>query len=264
MADGPNGTSWTGRRVLVTGAASGIGRTTAIAMGRRGAQVMVADIDLPAVTTVRPEHGPTGQVFEALQLDVTDAASCTSAVARCADLMGGLDVLVSCAGILTPGALADTSAADWEEVFRVNVLGTFQMCKEVIRLMAEGGGGVIVNLASAAGVAPTPRLAAYSASKAAVVMLTKSIALDYGGVGIRANCVCPGVVDTPMVRSQSSDEEHRREMAESARLHVLGRVGEADEVAELICFMASQECSFMTGSAVVFDGGLSLSTARSL
>lgn len=264
MADRSSRPSPSGRRALVTGGGSGIGGPTALALARAGAEVAVADVADGAAAQVATRIREGGGTAHSFHVDVARAESCIAAVSAAVQAMAGLDVLVNCAGVLTSGRLAETSADDWDRTMDVNVRGTFQMCKEVIPTMTGAGEGVIINLASAAGVAPIPKLAAYGASKAAVVMLTKSIALDYGASGIRANCICPGVVDTPMVRSRAPEEEHRRDMEDSARMHVLGRVAVAQEVADLICFLTSPECSFMTGSAVVFDGGFSLSAARSV
>jgi NAD(P)-dependent dehydrogenase (short-subunit alcohol dehydrogenase family) len=246
---------------VITGAASGIGRATATELARRGLRLMLVDIDERGLDVTRAEllaaGGDVSRV-DVVTVDVGDEDACAGLVEHVVTTVGRVDVVVNCAGVLASGPVGTTTLAQWERVMAVNVTGTFLVCRAVLPVMAGAGGGVIVNLASAAALTPRRDLAAYAVSKAAVVMLTKSIALDYADVGIRANCVCPGVIDTPLMAFGDDPVEHAAAVAEAGRSHPLGRIGSPADVAALIGYLVSPECSFMTGSAVVFDGGLSL------
>jgi NAD(P)-dependent dehydrogenase (short-subunit alcohol dehydrogenase family) len=242
---------------FITGAGSGIGRASALELTRRGLRIVAADLDREAAEATAELVRSAGGSAVGVHVDVRDESEVRAAVDVGVARYGGVDVAVNCAGVLADGTITATTVEQWRSVQDVNVTGTFLVCRAVIPLMAAAGGGAIVNLASAAALAPRPGLAAYAVSKAAVVMLTKSIALDHASQAIRANCVCPGVVDTPMMALD--DDSSARDSTN--RSHPLGRVATAGEVAGLIGYLVSPECSFMTGAAVVFDGGLSLGTA---
>ena len=211
-------------RVLVTGGASGIGAATVAAFRARGDEVVAADL---------PE------------LDVRDEEQVRPA-------MKGVDILVNAAGIGSTTNAADTPLEVWEDVFAVNARGTFLCCKHAIPGMVERGGGSIVNVASIAALIGLRNRAAYSASKGAVVALTRALAVDHVGDGIRVNAVCPGTVDSPWVR-RLVDEVGESMDALRAR-QPLGRLGTPDEIADAIVYLATAE--FVTGSVLVIDGGL--------
>lgn len=246
-----------GRVALVTGAAHGIGRSTAILLAREGAKVAVTDVDMEACREVVQEIEGVVGAAHAWELDVSDEDEVRRVTDEVVDHFGGLDVLVNNAGI--SGADRPThelSLEEWEEVQAVNTRGVFLCTKHAIPHLKEAGGGSIVNLSSIYGIVSAPDIPSYHASKGAVRMMTKTDALLYAEDGVRVNSVHPGFIWTPLVEkyleSQGDVEEGRQQLAE---LHPLGRVGEPEEIAQGILFLASEESSFMTGSELVIDGG---------
>lgn len=221
-------------RVLVTGGASGIGAACADVLRRTGWDVVVADV-APAT--------------DAVELDVTDEA----AWGRVLDRIGPLDGLVSCAGIRTRSMIVDTSLAEWERHLRVNVTGTWLAAREFLRRREpERPGGAIVTIASVTASIAVPGQAHYVASKGAITALTRAIALEGAPFGVRANCIAPGSIRTPMAAQRLADPEQVRWL--SGRVP-LGRVGEASEVAEVAEFLLSDRASYVSGEVVYVDGG---------
>jgi NAD(P)-dependent dehydrogenase (short-subunit alcohol dehydrogenase family) len=237
--------------VFVTGGNSGIGLATARLFASRGSHVVIGDLD---VAPGRRAAAPDGVAF--VQLDVSDEASVMGCFATLDRDLGQLDVLVNCAGTTIVGDVLATSAADFDRVIAVNLRGTFLTCKHAITRMAAAGGGVIVNVASQAGIVGMRERAAYCASKGGVVIFTKAIALDHVGAGIRANAVCPGTIDTPWIeRIAQRTDDPERARSEFARRQPMNRMGTPEEIAAAIYFLASDEASFITGTALVADGG---------
>ena len=235
---------FTGRRALVTGAGSGIGEAVARGLHGEGAEVVLADVAGDRVEAVAAELGERAQ---ALTLDVRDEDAVSGAV-------GGLDVLANVAGIGSTTNAPDTPLEVWENVFAVNARGTFLCCKHALPSMIERGGGAIVNIASVAGMIGLPNRAAYSASKGAVIALTRALAIDHVRDGVRVNAVCPGTVDSPWVRRLVEDVG---ESLDSLRARQpMGRLGTPEEVADAVLYLASDAAAFVTGSALVIDGGL--------
>ena len=235
---------FTGRRALVTGAGSGIGEAVARGLHAEGAEVVLADVAGDRVEAVAAELGERAQ---ALTLDVRDEDAVSGAV-------GGLDVLANVAGIGSTTNAPDTPLEVWENVFAVNARGTFLCCKHALPSMIERGGGAIVNIASVAGMIGLPNRAAYSASKGAVIALTRALAIDHVRDGVRVNAVCPGTVDSPWVRRLVEDVG---ESLDSLRARQpMGRLGTPEEVADAVLYLASDAAAFVTGSALVIDGGL--------
>ena len=228
-----------GRVALVTGGASGIGAAAAERLRAGGARVAVFDL----------QHA-NGDVLS-IEGDVTRSADIDAAVERVAGELGGLDVLVNAAGIAGKSLrTADVSDEEWERVFAVNAHGTFYFCRAASRVMVERGYGRIVNVASIAGKEGNPMAAAYSGSKAAVIGFTKSLGKDLAGTGVLVNSIAPAVIDTPMVGTMS--QEHIDYMVQRIPL---GRLGGTEEVAALICWLASDEMSFSTGACFDISGG---------
>ena len=244
-----------GKTVLVTGAASGIGRATAAILAAEGAALALADIDEAGGRDAA--EGIEGAVFH--RLDVTDEADWERVAGAVVAQFGGLDGLVNGAGIVLAASVEDTTFADWRRVMAVNLDGTFLGCKHAVRAMKASGGGSIVNLSSVSGIVGGHNLAAYNASKGGVRLLTKSVALHCAreGHGIRCNSVHPAFVETPMVDklvAESPDAERaRRSMA---RQVPLGRIAEADEIAHMILYLISDDSAFVTGAEMVIDGGV--------
>lgn len=245
-----------GKRALITGGASGIGRATALLFAREGAAVAVADRDeeggQETVERIRKEGGRA--IF--VPCDVTIEADCRRAVQTTVEELGGLDILFNNAGIIRRATVLELSEEDWDRVMAVNVKGIFLMSKYAIPIIAAGGGGVIINTASGWGLKGGRHAVAYCASKAAVVNMTRAMALDHGAQNIRVNCVCPGDTDTPMLRDEARQlgEPEERFLAEAAS-RPLQRVGTPEEVAQAVLFLASDAASFVTGAALVVDGG---------
>jgi NAD(P)-dependent dehydrogenase (short-subunit alcohol dehydrogenase family) len=233
-----------GRRALVTGAGSGIGAAVARRLAAGGASVVLADVRPDGIEALACELGGGA---EPLVLDVRDEAAVAPAVAS-------LDVLANVAGIGSTQNAPDTPLEVWEDVFAVNARGTFLTCKHAIPDMIARGGGAIVNVASVAALVGLKNRAAYCASKGAVVALTRALAVDHVGDGIRVNAVCPGTVDSPWVR-RLVDEAGESLDALRAR-QPLGRLGTPDEIAEAIVYLASDRAAFVTGSVFTIDGGL--------
>ncbi len=241
----------TGRVAIVTGAGSGIGRETAVLFAREGARVLAADINLPAAEeTARLAGGGT----IALAADVADERSVAALFEACDEQLGAPSVLANIAGIGSTTPAPDTPLEVWERVFSVNSRGTFLCCKAAIPRMIAAGGGSIVNMASIAGLVGLRNRAAYCASKGAVIALTRALAVDHVSDGVRVNCICPGTVDSPWVRRLI--EEAGESLDALRARQPMGRLGTPAEIAAAVLYVASDAAAFMTGSALVLDGGL--------
>ncbi len=247
--------SLAGKVALITGAASGIGRAAAILFAREGAVVAITDIDKRG-EDVAEEIARSGAHVFFEHGDVTQAADCHRVVERTLREFGGIHVLFNNAGIMRRASVVELSEEDWDRVMSVNVKSIFLMSRQVIPSMAEAGGGSIINTASGWGIAGGPRAAVYCASKGAVVLLTKAMAIDHGLQKIRVNCICPGDTDTGMLRNEAQQLGEREDLflAQSAR-RPLGRIGQPEEIAQAALYLASDASSFVTGTALVVDGG---------
>lgn len=246
------------RVVIVTGGNSGIGQAATALFAAEGATVVVAGRDEGRSAQVVEDITNAGGLAVAQACDVTKEEDCAAVVERCRSEFGRLDVLFNNAGIIyREKTAANTSQEEWDSTFAVNTLGTFLMSKHALPLMIAGGGGAIVNNASYVGLVGGRGIAAYSASKGAVVLLTKSMALDHAADGVRVNCVCAGSVDTPMLAGEMEamgGQDVVRPQFEAK--HPLGRIGTPDEVAEAVLFLASDAAAFITGAALPIDGGI--------
>jgi len=244
------------KTALITGAASGIGRATALLFAREGAAVAIADLNQnsgnDAVREIQAAGGRA--IFETT--DVTRASGCQRIVQRTLTEFGRIDILFNNAGVIRRATVLDTTEEDWNRVIDVNLKSIYLMCREVIPHMLSTGGGSIINMASGWGLAGGPKAAAYCASKGAVVLMTKALAVDHGRQNIRVNCLCPGDTDTGMLRSEARQlgEAEHRFLAESAH-RPLGRLGQPEEIAKAALYLAGDTSSFVTGTALVVDGG---------
>ena len=246
------GTRLSGKHCLVTAAGAGIGRASALRYAAEGALVLATDIDLQALQSLAQEF-PSIRTAE---LDVTNAAQ----VAALINVHPQIDVLFNCAGYVHAGSILETTAADWKRSFAINVDGMFHLCKAVLPGMLERGRGSIINMASvASSVKGVERRFAYGSSKAAVIGLTKAIAADYVAKGVRCNAICPGTVRTPSLATRVAALGGDPEAAwkRFTERQPMGRLGDADEIAALALYLASDESSFTTGAIHIIDGGWS-------
>jgi NAD(P)-dependent dehydrogenase (short-subunit alcohol dehydrogenase family) len=242
-----------GKVALVTGAGSGIGRAISIRFAREGALVAAASRTLgPVEETAKLAGGET----LALRADVSDEQDVQAMLAQTLARFGRIDILVNNAGIGTTKSILECEPEEWDRVFAVNVRGVYLSTRAVLPGMLAHGEGVIINIASALGLVGVPKRAAYCASKGAVITLTKQVATEYAGQGVRCNCICPGTVDSPWVGrllDQNDDPAAARQALEAR--HPLQRLATTDEIAAAALYLASADAAFMTGSALVMDGG---------
>jgi NAD(P)-dependent dehydrogenase (short-subunit alcohol dehydrogenase family) len=248
-----------GKVALITGAASGIGEAIAHTFARQGAFVYVSDLDSEAGEKVTEQiRTDTGRA-EFLKLDVSDDRACFETAAVVHRDQGQLDVLVNNAGIGHVGDIQQTTADDLDRLYGVNIRGMFNLTKSFIPKMIERKHGVIVNMSSVGGVAAVKERIAYCITKFAVVGFTKCLALDHALDGIRANCICPGRVETPFVKARIAEyPDPEKAYSEMAATQALGRMGTPEEIAAAALYLASDEAAFVTGSALMIDGGFTV------
>ena len=233
-----------GKKALVTGAAGGIGRAIVARLQADGATVMGVDR-----AAGEADHFITG--------DLTDAALCDALPAKAAAAMGGLDILVNNAGIITRGDITEATDEDYARTMAINVEAPFRLCRAAIPIMAEAGGGAIVNTSSCWGVHPGPNHPVYVMSKAAVASLTQCLGMDHAHQGVRVNAVCPNEVNTPMIRSgfEIRGLDPDKAVAELNASVPLGRIAEPEDIADVVAFLASDDARYMCGALVEVNGG---------
>lgn len=246
-----------GRVVFVTGAGGGMGTAISARFAAEGAQVVVADVnEAGANDTVAQITGNGGQAIPSV-FDLTDAEACQAAVGEVSSRFGRIDVLVNNAGINRRGPLLELSEDDWRATFAVNLDSMFHMCRAVLPMMIDQGGGAIVNTASQWGLHPAPGHIAYNTSKAAVAMFTQCLARDYASSGVRVNGIAPGEVRTPMLESNLA--RTGRSLDDLNALVPFGRIGEPEEIAALVAFLASDEAAYLCGTVVEITGAQAVS-----
>lgn len=245
-----------GKTALLTAAGQGIGRATAVAFAREGARVIATDVNEEALASLAREAGVT-----TLRLDVTDAAAITAA----AQAHGPVDVLFNCAGYVHAGTVLDSTEAQWAFAVDLNVLSMIRLIRALLPGMLAKGTGSIINMASAAGsIKGAPNRFIYATTKAAVIGLTKSVAVDFVARGVRCNAICPGTVESPSLReriaaqAQASGSSTEQVEAMFVARQPMGRLGRPEEIAALAVYLASDESAFVTGTTQLIDGGWSL------
>jgi len=251
-----------GSVALVTGGSSGIGRAVAELLAAAGARVAVNSNDANEASAVAAAITASGGVAIPVSGDVRDSDAIMSAVRITVETYGSLDTLVTCAGVQRYGTVTDTEEAVWDEVFAINVKGVFVAAKAALPYLRRSARGTAVVVSSVQGHATQTAVAAYAATKGALNALVRSMAIDEAPYGVRVNAVCPGSVDTPMLRSSArlfsdgSEEGAQRAIDDWGRSHPLGRVAQPSEIAEVVAFLASLRASFVTGEDIRVDGGL--------
>jgi dihydroanticapsin dehydrogenase len=245
------------RIAIVTGAGSGIGEASAIRLAEEGAKVLCADINLESATKTAQQITASGFIAEGYAIDIADSQACTALVSHAVSKYGAIDILVNNAGVNLPGVFHEVTNETIDRTLNVNVKGAMYLTRAALPYMLKNSRGSIVNMSSVNGLVSEPYLSVYSASKGAIVMFTRGIALDYAKTGIRCNAICPGWVDTPINHAHAKmlgGLDHVYKTIDS--FQPIGRPGTSREIANVVLFLASDESSFMTGSIVSADGGM--------
>ncbi len=246
-----------GKSAVITGGGTGIGQAIALAFAREGAQVAVAGRRKEKLDETLHLLQQAGCSALALECDVTKAADTQRMVKAAEDAFGKVNVLVNNAGALSVSTIENISEDDWDRVMAANVKGPFLMSRAALPAMRRAGGGSVINVGSVLGIVAIRDRAAYCASKGAVTMLTKAMALDHAQDNIRVNCLCPSIVESDMTRNLFADTEAGRQARESRLASIpLGRFGKPADIAGLAVFLASEESSWMTGTVIPVDGGV--------
>jgi meso-butanediol dehydrogenase / (S,S)-butanediol dehydrogenase / diacetyl reductase len=247
------------RVAIITGAGAGIGRACCLLFAAEGAKVVAVDLDRATLRSIAEDVQRTGATILAIPADVSRATDVERVVSAASENFSAIHILFNNAGIVSPGKIHETTEEDWDRTMTVNVKSMYLMSHAVVPVFLKHGGGVILNTSSATALHSVVDRAAYSASKGAVIALTKSMALDYVRDGIRVNCLCPGTIDTPSLHRRlaafADPEEARKQFV--AR-QPMGRLGTAEEVAKAALFLVSEDAKFVTGTAFSVDGGFTV------
>jgi NAD(P)-dependent dehydrogenase (short-subunit alcohol dehydrogenase family) len=247
------------KTAIITGAGSGIGKAIARLFSDEGANVVIVDWNRASGQSATDELRSLGRPVSFFNVDVSKAKDIQEVVATTVSEYGGLNILVNDAAIQVFAELVETSEEDWDRVHNVNLKGVFLGCKYGIPALIKSGGGAVVNIASILGFVGDPTLAAYCAAKGGVIALTKVAALTYGPERVRVNCICPGDVGTPMVEEYFNTSENPAQLRQEIySKYALRRIADPTEIARAALFLASDDSAFMTGSALVVDGGLTV------
>lgn len=241
-----------GRRILITGAASGIGQAIAERFARQGASLALLDLNAAGLDVLTSRLVNDGSRVIPIIADLADPLQIETAAARATNELGGLDTLVNAAGVDLHKPFAETGDAEWRRVMDVNLNGPALLIRALVPVLRTCGNGVVINIASGAGLRPLDRRVAYCTSKAALVMLTKSLALELAGDGIRANVICPGAIDTPLLHASLADDQAFDDVKQR---YAMRRIGTPDDIAAAVLYLAGDEAGFVTGTTLTVDGG---------
>ncbi len=242
---------------IITGAAAGIGEASARAFAREGARLVLVDLDGERLGKLTEELEQSGTMVLEIAGDVAESAVCRNVVDRVTNQFGRIDVLFNNAGIVLNGSLLECTEDDWERTMGVNLKSMYMMCRAALPLMRKQGSGCIINMSSIAGTNGIPNRGVYSVSKAGVIGLTKSLAADFVKEGIRVNCICPATVDTPSLRQRiASSADPEAALRSFVARQPMGRIARPEEIASMVLYLASDDSAFMTGQAIVMDGGM--------
>jgi NAD(P)-dependent dehydrogenase (short-subunit alcohol dehydrogenase family) len=245
-----------GKIALITGGASGIGQATALLFAQEGAAVSILDLNQKDGENVASKICTNGGRAIFIPCDVSKAKECQHAVEKTVKTFGWVNILFNNAGIIRRATVVELTEEEWERVMAVNLKSVFLLSKYAIPHMAKAGGGVIINNASGWGLVGGRKAASYCASKGAIVLLTKAMALDHGEQNIRVNCICPGDTDTAMLRSEAQQlGEPISQFLKEAADRPLKRMGKPEDIAQAVLYLASDASSFITGVSLVVDGG---------
>jgi len=248
-----------GKIAIVTGAAAGIGRASALLFAREGARVAALDLDDSGIQSLVPEIAAAGGEALAVRADVSKADEVQRVVHAVIERFGRVDILFNNVGIVPHGKIHTISEAEWDRTMAINVKSMYLLCREVMPVFLRQGGGVILNTSSATALRSVPDRVAYSTSKGAVLALTRSMAVDYVRDHIRVNCLCPGTVDTPSFRQRmAAFPDPEEALRQFVARQPMGRLGTADEVAQAALYLVSDEAQFVTGAAFSIDGGMTI------
>lgn len=252
-----NGIDFSNKVVVVTGGAKGIGEACARLFAELGGKVALLDLDVENLKRVSDGIRKGGGVGEPVECDVSRSADVQRAIAAVRSKFGGIDVLISNAGIQEYGDVVSTTEELWDKVMDVNLKSCFLVSRSVVPSMLERGGGAIVVVGSVQSMTAIGNSAAYVTAKHGLLGLVRAMSLDYAAKRIRVNCVCPGAIDTPMLRWAASLDPNPEKVIETCdRMHAMGRIGKPEEVAQAIAYLASSWASFITGAALLVDGGM--------
>jgi meso-butanediol dehydrogenase/(S,S)-butanediol dehydrogenase/diacetyl reductase len=244
---------------IVTGAGAGIGQACCLLFAAEGAKVVAVDLDPVTLSSVAAEVRRTGVKILAIQADVSRAVDVERVVSVALENFSAIHILFNNAGIVPHGKIHETTEEDWDRAMAVNVKSMYLMSHAVVPIFLKHGGGVVLNTSSATALRSVVDRAAYSASKGAVLALTKSMAIDYVRDGIRVNCLCPGTIDTPSLHHRlTAFADPEETMKQFVARQPMGRLGTAEEVAKAALFLVSEDARFVTGTAFSIDGGFTV------
>ena len=247
------------KTAVITGGGSGIGKATALAFAQEGAQVVVADIQEEHAAATVSEINTNGGAAIAVVSDVTKITDAERITIAAIKAFGGIHYLCNSAGLQSYGTVETTSEETWDMTLNVNLKGMFLVAKFCIPEIKKQGGGAVVNITSVQGLQCQPNVSAYAASKGGVIAMTRSMALDYARDNIRVNCICPGAIDTPLLRFGAAEHGELNTVLKAwGESHPIGRIGKADEIAKTVLFLCSEDAGFILGQPIVVDGGLTV------